>query len=207
MHLKEKHHGAVPVINPCPLADREECGELFASPLLAVIHANAVHYGQFPCSNHEESGRKGMFADTTSADKHERGYIRYLCSVPQCVDAVMGRARHRCGFAIHEQQHKDSGHFSNLMDVPNPTEVVFPAGYAGEDHGSDLVLDEANTIDDFEADDSSVEEDFHWGRSLAMIPLAQVTFAIDTIEERKRPLPERNQKLLDSKYGYLQSSP
>jgi hypothetical protein len=58
-------------------------------------------------------------------------------------------------------------------------------------------LDEDNTIDDFEADDSSAEEDFHWGRSLAMLPLSQATFAIDTIEERKCSLPERNQKLLD----------
>jgi hypothetical protein len=39
-----------------------------------------------------------------------------------------------------------------------------------------------------------------------MMPLAQVTFEIDTIEERNTFLPETNQKLLGSKYGRLQYS-
>ncbi|KAI3339184.1 hypothetical protein F4824DRAFT_456336 [Ustulina deusta] len=92
-HIEEKHHDTVPVIHRCPLADREQCMELYSSPRLAALHANVAHCGKFPCSLHKESGCEEFFRDKESASGHALKHRRYICSVLQCVDAVMGRAR------------------------------------------------------------------------------------------------------------------
>ncbi|RYP44014.1 hypothetical protein DL768_009484 [Monosporascus sp. mg162] len=58
------------------------------------------------------------------------------------------------------------------------------------------MLDEDNTIDDFEDDNNLVEEDFHRGLG-DMFPLARVTSAVETVDEQRRSLLERNKKLLN----------
>jgi hypothetical protein len=190
--------------SPCPLADQEECRESFPSPFLAGLHANAVHWGQFPCSNHKQSNCKALFLTKNSADLHAKRHLRFICSVPRCKDAVMGRARDCSSFRIHSQQHRESGQFSNLINIPEPAEIVVSARPADEhdEDESDPVLDD-DTIDDFEDDDDSFSEDFQYGGN-AIFPLARVTSAVETVEEQRCYLQKRNQKLLTGEYGHLQ---
>ena len=96
----------------------------------------------------------------------------------------MGRARGRSSFHIHSQQHRESGQFSNLINIPEPTEIVVFARLADEHDKdeSDPGLDD-DTIDGFE-DDDSFSEYFHHGVG-AIFPLTRVTSAVETVEEQR----------------------
>ncbi|KAI5863070.1 hypothetical protein GGS23DRAFT_51307 [Durotheca rogersii] len=134
----------------------------------------------------EQSDCKALFLTKSSADEHVRGHLRFICPVPRCKDAVMGRAKRSLVISHNtSQQHRESDQFSNLINIPDPTEIVVSARPADEhdEDESDPVLDD-DTIDDFEEDDDSFSEDFNHGVS-AIFPLARVTAAVETVGEQR----------------------
>jgi hypothetical protein len=92
-HMKKVHDYTPPLIHPCPMADQEGYWERFSDPKAAAMHANVAHHGKFPCVLHEESGCIELFVDKATATLHAYRHRRWVCSIPQCVNNVMGRGK------------------------------------------------------------------------------------------------------------------
>jgi hypothetical protein len=105
----------------------------------------------------------------------------------------MGRARDCSSFRRHIQQHREPGQFSNLFNIPEPTEIVVSVEPTDE-HDED----ESDPV----PDDGAIDDSFHHGVS-SIFPLARVTSVVEDVEEQRCCVLERNQKLLACKYGHL----
>jgi hypothetical protein len=110
---------------PSPLADQEDCEKLFVTVRLATRHANVAQSGTFPCPYIDEIGCEKMFATKAQADTHGRNtHVRYLCSVPMCENAIMGRSVLSTEIARHMELHERFGLFAGMSAGPEPVKVL-----------------------------------------------------------------------------------
>ncbi|KAF4472348.1 Threonyl alanyl tRNA synthetase SAD [Fusarium albosuccineum] len=163
------------------------------------MHANIAHRGQFPCPYKSNIGCETLFNDSTEANAHGKNvHERYFCKVPNCVDTVMGYSLTWSGYwQKHRQIHARAAGVSE-DSVPEPKKVIIPAPDAVNDESEDGMVEsdavEDDTIDEDPTEDEAVEAGDR------VFPLARPTFNIDTVEDRKTSLRERNDKLVKGKH-------